>query len=222
LELKTVFKNSLAYNSIWLNNCVCFLCDSELRNFQSVIICSYILSIFITTLIIVIVYNVKVVFEVSISPSFYKQLFLYNIVLWSFSLVTHYFYNFCQKEIGEKSARKMLVKLTTGVNFTSILLMTFLHKSVLRSFSLNTLWLWNFVSKAAPKMLVNWLQVSISPTLHLWLFCTKVFCAAFLYIQFGFVIFCPKNFGAKAAHKCWWNWLWVSISPTFYEQICCQ
>ncbi len=43
--------------------CYFFLGDPELRNFQSVIICTYIFSIFFTTLVIVILYNVKVDFK---------------------------------------------------------------------------------------------------------------------------------------------------------------
>jgi len=61
---------------------------------------------------------------------FLSLFFNYNLAL-----------NFWQKNIGAKAALKMLMKLTTGVNFINILSMPFLYKSVLRSFSLVRVWL---------------------------------------------------------------------------------
>jgi len=53
--------------------------------------------------------------------------------------------NFWRKNIGATWARKMLMKLTTGVNFINILLEPFLYKSVLHRFSLVTVLLWKFL-----------------------------------------------------------------------------
>jgi len=44
--------------------------------------------------------------------------FLYKRALHSFSMITVWLYNFWQKNIGAKAARKMLMKLTIVVNFT--------------------------------------------------------------------------------------------------------
>jgi len=79
--------------------------------------------------------------------------------LQSFSLLT-VFLNFLAKECWQKDARKMLVKLTTGVNFINNFLTTFLFKSVLNSFSLVADCFCNFCqknicAKAAHKMLVK-------------------------------------------------------------------
>jgi len=49
--------------------------------------------------------------QVSISSTFYARVFRMNVL----SLVHFGFVFFCQKDIGEKSARKMLMKLTTLV-----------------------------------------------------------------------------------------------------------
>jgi len=46
---------------------------------------------------------------------------LYGSVLRSFSLVTDLLSSFYHKNIGAKAARKMLMKLTTGVYFIKIL-----------------------------------------------------------------------------------------------------
>ena len=88
----------------------CFLCDLELRNFQSVIICTYIFSIFFTTLIIVTLYNVKV----SISPTFYDQLFCRKVFFEAFMCLQFGFVIFFRKKITAKAFRKMLVTLTIG------------------------------------------------------------------------------------------------------------
>jgi len=52
---------------------------------------------------------------VSISPTFYKLFFHKKVFCRAF------FYLQFGKEIGSKAAHKMLVNLTTGVNFTNIL-----------------------------------------------------------------------------------------------------
>jgi hypothetical protein len=51
--------------------------------------------------------------QVSISPTFYVQLFLYESVLAGFLYLLFGFVIFCLKNIGSKAAHKMLVKLTT-------------------------------------------------------------------------------------------------------------
>jgi len=60
--------------------------------------------------------------QVSISSTFYEQLFLYKIVLHSFSLLTVWLCNFFFKRILlQKAACEMLVKLTSSVNFINII-----------------------------------------------------------------------------------------------------
>jgi len=51
---------------------------------------------------------------VSISPTFYDQLFHTKAFSTAFLYLQVGFVIFWQKNIGEKAARKMLVKLTTG------------------------------------------------------------------------------------------------------------
>jgi len=51
------------------------------------------------------------------------------------------------KNIGKKSARKMLMKLTLGVKFISIFHATFLYETALHSFSLIMFWLCDFFGK---------------------------------------------------------------------------
>ncbi len=46
----------------------------------------------------------------------------------------------------EKRVRKMMMKLTLGVNFTNILQIAFLVKTVLFSFYVRTVWVCNFTS----------------------------------------------------------------------------
>jgi hypothetical protein len=61
---------------------------------------------------------------------------LYKSVLHSFSLVTVWLCIFLAKEYrGKKAARKMLIKLTTSVNFINILRMNFQTNAVLAAFS---------------------------------------------------------------------------------------
>jgi len=61
----------------------------------------------------------KQVSLVSISPTFYEQIFLYTSVLQSFSLLTVWLCNFCPKIICAKAARKMLAKLTPCEQLTN-------------------------------------------------------------------------------------------------------
>jgi len=49
--------------------------------------------------------------------------------------------NFWCQNFVQKGSSKMLMKLTPGVNVTTILHAAFLYESVLRSFSLLTVWL---------------------------------------------------------------------------------
>ena len=72
----------------------------------------------------------------SISSIFYKQLFHMNVFYSAFFYLQLSFVIFGQKNFSAKAARKMLVKLTTGVNFINILHKSFLYKSKLSSFSL--------------------------------------------------------------------------------------
>jgi len=79
--------------------------------------------------------------QVSISPTFYAQL-LRSEIPKSPKNTDKLF-----KYVHIKAARKMYVKLTTGVNFTNILFEPFLYKGALCSFSLLTIWLSNFLAK---------------------------------------------------------------------------
>jgi hypothetical protein len=54
---------------------------------------------------------------------------------------------FWQKDLGAKAAHKMLVKLTTDVNFTNILQAAFSYKSFLRSFYVLSIWVCNFLAQ---------------------------------------------------------------------------
>ncbi len=79
--------------------------------------------------------------------------------------VFHYlqfgFIGFLWKNISLKAACKMLMKLTTKVNFTNIFWTVLLYESIFCSFSLLTVWLcrffwWKKISlKAAHKILVK-------------------------------------------------------------------
>jgi len=73
---------------------------------------------------------------------FCTKVFCKALLLLQFGLVF-----FWKKNTSAKAAYKMLVKLTTGVNFINILLVNFLYKSVLPSFSLITIWLVNYLAK---------------------------------------------------------------------------
>jgi len=84
---------------------------------------------------------------VSISSTFYAPVFRQKFFA---QLLSSLFWLciFWQKDIGEKSAQKMLMKLTTGVNqFHQNSTLAFFHLSVLHSFSLITVWLCNFLVK---------------------------------------------------------------------------
>jgi len=106
--------------------------------------------------------------QVSISPTFYKQLFHAKVFFGYCTAFLHLQFGFviiCQKNIAAKGALKMLAKLTQGVDFINILQARFfLHKSKLHSFSLNTVRLCDFLSKwlSSQKVLVkcwrNWLK----------------------------------------------------------------
>ena len=91
-------------------------------------------------------------FKGSISPSFYVQLF-HTKVFWAAFMYLHFrFVLFWHKENGPKAACKMLVKLTTGLNFNNIFWATFLYKSVMRSFSVVAV----YVSIFLRKEIGNW------------------------------------------------------------------
>jgi len=71
-----------------------------------------------------------------------------------------WFVIFCQNDIVKKVAFKMLVKLTTGVNFINILCARFLYKVLCTTFMRLQCWFVIFCrkeigAKAACKMLVN-------------------------------------------------------------------
>jgi len=57
--------------------------------------------------------------KVSISSTFYKQLFCLNLFFVAFLYLRFDFVIFWQKNIGEKAAHKMLVKFSKGVQATS-------------------------------------------------------------------------------------------------------
>jgi len=54
---------------------------------------------------------------VSISPTFYEQLLHTKVICKAFMYLQFGFVICWQKEIGAKAARKMLVKLTAGVEY---------------------------------------------------------------------------------------------------------
>jgi len=78
---------------------------------------------------------------VSISSTFHEKAFLYESVLNRFSLI------YIISHLVIKDYHKMMVKLTSGVNFINILHKRFLYKSVLLSFSLVMFLLCNFLAK---------------------------------------------------------------------------
>ncbi len=57
----------------------------------------------------------------SISPTFYEQLFFVKKVFCTISPVKVWLRNFFWKNIGAKAARTMLVKLIAGLNFINVL-----------------------------------------------------------------------------------------------------
>jgi len=86
-------------------------------------------------------------FWVLLSPSFYAWLFRMKVLCANFLWLQIGFVIFLQKNIDAKVACKMLMKITTGVNFTNILQIAFSYKSVLCSFSVHTVWVCNFLRK---------------------------------------------------------------------------
>jgi len=86
--------------------------------------------------------------EVSILPTFYiRAAFLFKSVPHIFFCSQFVFVFFWQKESGTKATRKILAKLTTGVNSINIEQAAFLYKSVLHSFYLISVWHCNFLAK---------------------------------------------------------------------------
>jgi len=84
--------------------------------------------------------------KVYISPTFYKHFFVQK---WFADLFCAYilgFVNFWQKEIGKKSALKMLAKFATGIYFTNIL-QSFACISVLWSFFVFLVQVCNFLAR---------------------------------------------------------------------------
>jgi len=59
--------------------------------------------------------------QVSISQTFYWHLFHTKVFCSACLSLQHGFVTFWQKDIGAKAVHKILMKLTTGVNFTNIL-----------------------------------------------------------------------------------------------------
>ena len=55
--------------------------------------------------------------QVSISPTFYEQLFCTKVFFAAFLYLQFGFVIFWQKEIGAKDVHKILVKLTTSVDY---------------------------------------------------------------------------------------------------------
>jgi len=90
--------------------------------------------------------------ELSILPTFYKQLFCMKVIRAVFFTIQLGFVNFWRKNTRTKAARKMPVKLTTGVIYANILQSASLYESVLSCFSLHTVWLCNFL---AQKLLIT-------------------------------------------------------------------
>ncbi len=98
-----------------------------------------------------------------VSCQFYQHFsnsFLCKSCFFAFMSLQFGFVIFWHKKIGTKAARKMLVKLTTGVNFINILHKSFLYKSKLSSFSQVTfgfvIFLCQIISKkCALKMLMK-------------------------------------------------------------------
>jgi len=92
----------------------------------------------------------------SISATFYKQfccLRMFCIALWcqQFGFVF-----FLQKNIEAKIAhKKVLVKLTTGVDFVNILIAVFLYRSALHSFYVLTVCNLYFLAKGNSKKMPN-------------------------------------------------------------------
>jgi len=84
-------------------------------------------------------------YQVSISPTFYAIIFWTKARFWRQNFVRKCFVIFGAKILYEKCARKRLMKLTAGVNFTKLLWASFLYKTVLHSSSQLRVWLCNFL-----------------------------------------------------------------------------
>ncbi len=78
--------------------------------------------------------------SVSISPTFYKQLFQNKVFFKAFIRLQFDFVIFYQNNIDAKAAFKMLLNLTPGVNFINILHLPFLFEIAMCNFSLITVW----------------------------------------------------------------------------------
>jgi len=85
--------------------------------------------------------------QVSISPIFYEKLLHVQIPKVQKIQSSHQHFFALLGSVHVKSALKILIKLTTGVNFTNILQTAFNYKRVLCSFSLVTVWVCIFFSK---------------------------------------------------------------------------
>ena len=69
----------------------------------------------------------KIQLQVTISLTFYEQLFCINVFCGAFLYLQFVCVYFWQKNIGGKATHKMLMKLTTGSNFIEILRVAFLY-----------------------------------------------------------------------------------------------
>jgi len=84
-------------------------------------------------------------FQVTILSTFNEQFFLYEIVFRDFFVFSDWICHFCQKVIGSKAVRKMLVKFA-GVTFSNKLLLIFLvQKCFVQLFSAYSLGLYLLV-----------------------------------------------------------------------------
>jgi len=114
---------------------------------------------------------------VSILPTFYKQFIYSKAFFEAFFYLQFGFVIIWHKNISAKAVDKMLIKLTTVVNFTYILQAYSSFKSILRSFSLpivRIFWQKNFSAKAAHKMLLKLTRKKEKKNIfYPFIFCTK-------------------------------------------------
>ncbi len=99
--------------------------------------------------------------QVSILLTFYDQIFCSKVFCVALLYLQFGFIIFCQNNINAKPAHKILMKLTTGLNFIVFLWPNLLYKFVFWSFSLRIysllciFWQKNIGEKGACKMLVK-------------------------------------------------------------------
>jgi len=99
------------------------------------------------------------------AQNYFSEIFCVNCLVCIFS----------QRLIGAKSAYKMLVKLTTGVNFTNILWGAFLYLSIFQSFSVLTVLVCIFSQKLiGAKSARNMLDISTTTLKVITVACIRV------------------------------------------------